>query len=98
MFTLDPLNKTTAIYGPNNAGKTCLIKCIQAIKGILLNQRVELKLNLFSNSSICELGITFLYQDMKYSYDIKYDKKVNQFVYECLRSKGDISYKRDLLK
>lgn len=98
MFTLDPLNKTTAIYGPNNAGKTCLIKCIQAIKGILLNQRVELKSNLFSNSSICELGITFLYQDMKYSYDIKYDTKGNQFVYECLRSKGDILYKRDLLK
>ena len=43
VFSLDPTNKTTAIYGPNNAGKTCLIKCIQAMKGILLNQRIEIK-------------------------------------------------------
>ena len=47
VFSLDPTNKTTAIYGPNNAGKTCLIKCIQAMKGILLNQRIEIKSNLF---------------------------------------------------
>ncbi|WP_296058077.1 hypothetical protein [uncultured Holdemanella sp.] len=61
VFTLYPLNKTTAIYGPNDAGKSCLIKSIPAMKDILLNQRFELKSNLFSNSSICELGITFLY-------------------------------------
>ena len=24
--------KTVGIYGPNNAGKTCLIKCIRAIR------------------------------------------------------------------
>ena len=47
VFSLDPTNKTTAIYGPNNASKTCLIKCIQAMKQILLNQRIELKSNLF---------------------------------------------------
>lgn len=47
VFSLDPTNKTTAIYGPNNAGKTCLIKYIQAMKGILLNQRIELKSNFF---------------------------------------------------
>lgn len=47
VFSLDPTNKEMAIYGPNNAGKTCLIKCIQAMKGILLNQRIEIKSNLF---------------------------------------------------
>ena len=62
VFLLDPTNKTTAIYGPNNADKTCLIKCIQAMKEILLNQRIEIKLNLFSNDSVCELGITFEYE------------------------------------
>lgn len=97
VFTLYPLNKTTAIYGPNDAGKSCLIKSIQAMKDILLNQKVELKSNLFSNDSVCELGFTFEYEKKEYSYDIKYDTKVNQFVYECLRSKGDILYKRDLL-
>ena len=38
VFSLDPFNKTTAIYGPNNVGKSCLIKCIQAMKDILLNR------------------------------------------------------------
>lgn len=52
VFSLDPTNKTTAIYGPNNADKTCLIKCIQAMKEILLNQRLEIKSNLFSNDSV----------------------------------------------
>ena len=45
VFTLYPLNKTTAIYGPNDAVKSCLIKGIQAMKDILLNQKVELKSN-----------------------------------------------------
>ena len=98
VFSLDPTNKTTAIYGPNNAGKTCLIKCIQAMKGILLNQRIELKSNLFSNDSVCELGITFEYEKKEYSYDVKYDTKTNQFVYECLTSKGDVLYKRNFCK
>ena len=52
VFSLDPTNKTTAIYESNNAGKTCLIKCIQAMKEILLNQRIEIKSNLFSNDSV----------------------------------------------
>lgn len=98
VFSLNPFNKTTAIYGPNNAGNTCLIQCIQAMKDILLNKEVELNSNLFSDNPVCELGITFLYQDQEYSYDIKYDTKVNQFVYESLTSKGIILYKRDLLK
>lgn len=34
---------------------------------------------------------------MKYSYDIKYDTKLNQFIYESLTSKDIILYKRDLL-
>ena len=68
VFLLDPSNKTTAIYGPNNTDKTCLIKCIQAMKEILLNQRIEIKLNLFSNDSVCELGITFEYEKIYYHF------------------------------
>lgn len=52
------------------------------MKDILLNKKVKLTSNLFSNNSICELGITFLYRDMKYSYDIKYDTKLNQ-IFDC---------------
>ena len=32
------------------------------MKGILLNQRIEIKSNLFLNDSVCELGITFEYE------------------------------------
>lgn len=35
-------------------------------RDILLNQRIELKSNLFSNDSVCELGITFEYEKKEY--------------------------------
>ena len=44
--------KTAGIYGPNNAGKTCLIKCIRAIKRVLLNEKSGLVSNIFTESSI----------------------------------------------
>ena len=65
--------KTAGIYGPNNAGKTCLIKCIKAIRQILLNKKPGLMTNIFTDSSICELGVTFLGFGRKFSYDFKYD-------------------------
>ena len=52
--------KTVGIYGPNNAGKTCLIKCIKVIKNVLLNKKNGVMPNIFADSPICELGITFL--------------------------------------
>lgn len=74
--------KTAGIYGPNNAGKTCLIKCIQAIKDIFLNKDVELIPNIFSDSNICELGVTFLSLGRKFSYDIKFDVGNREYIYE----------------
>ena len=74
--------KTAGIYGPNNAGKTCLIKCIKAIRQILLNKKPGLMTNIFTDSSICELGVTFLGFGRKFSYDFKYDVEKKEFVYE----------------
>ena len=59
--------KTAGIYGPNNAGKTCLIKCIRAIKGVLLNQKNGLAPNIFTESDVCELGVTFMASGRKFS-------------------------------
>ena len=64
--------KTAGVYGPNNSGKTCLIKCIWAIKQILLNKKNELISNIFTENSICELGVTFLAEGRWY-------KKVSAF-------------------
>ena len=75
--------KTVGIYGPNNAGKTCLIRCIKVIKNVLLNDKPSgLLSNIFTKSSICELGMTFLSSGRKFSYDFKYDTKKEEYVYE----------------
>ena len=74
--------KTSVIYGQNNAGKTCLIKCIKAIKNSLLNLPMRLITNLFTNSSICELGISFINKGSLYSYDFKYDTIKKEYIYE----------------
>ena len=74
--------KTVGIYGPNNAGKTCLIRCIKAIKNVLLNKKKGLMANIFTDNDICELGVTFLSSGRKFSYDFKYDVEKQEFVYE----------------
>lgn len=74
--------KTAGIYGPNNAGKTCLVKCFNAIKKILLNKKPNLMPNLFSKNSVCKLGITFLVEGREFSYDLHYDAQKEEFLYE----------------
>lgn len=75
--------KTGVIYGPNNVGKTCLIKCIRVLKNIILNNKNEEYLvNLFSKNPVYELGISFLYDGREYSYDIKYNEKIKEYIYE----------------
>ena len=74
--------KTVGIYGPNNKGKTCLVKCFNAVKKILLNKKPNLMPNLFAENSICELGITFLAEGRKFSYDLHYDAQNEEFLYE----------------
>ena len=74
--------KTVGIYGPNNAGKTCLIKCIRAIKRVILNKKNDLMTNIFTESNICELGVTFMVFGRKFTYDFKYDTKKEEYIYE----------------
>lgn len=74
--------KTVGVYGPNNAGKTCLVRCIRAVKKILLNEKPSLLPNIFTKNKICELGITFLQYGRKFSYDFKYNAKTEDFIYE----------------
>ncbi|MCM1261345.1 MAG: ATP-binding protein [Butyrivibrio sp.] len=74
--------KTVGVYGPNNAGKTCLIKCIRAIKEVLLNKKNGLMPNIFTDSEICELGVTFMASGRKFSYDFKYDTEKKEYIYE----------------
>ena len=74
--------KTVGIYGPNNAGKTCLVKCIRSAMNILLNQKPRIMPNIFQESTICQLGITFLEEGREFSYDFWYDDKKEEYPYE----------------
>lgn len=74
--------KTVGIYGPNNAGKTCLVKCIRSARNILLNRKPKLMENIFQESSICEMGISFLENGREFSYDFSYDTEKEEYPYE----------------
>lgn len=74
--------KTAGIYGPNNSGKTCFIRCIKVIKDVLLNKDPHVMPNIFTHNPVCELGVTFLSIGRKFSYDFFYDLKESEFVYE----------------
>lgn len=74
--------KVAGIYGPNNAGKTCLVKCIRELKRILLNKETRIMNNLFSDNPVCEMGVTFLYNGREFSYDIRYDTDDKKYIYE----------------
>ena len=74
--------KTVGIYGPNNAGKTCLVKCIRSARNILLNRTPKLMENIFQDSSICEIGVSFLEEGREFSYDFSYDTKKEEYPYE----------------
>lgn len=74
--------KTVGVYGPNNVGKTCLVKCIRAIKHVLSDKKSGLAPNIFSDNKVCQLGVTFLAYGRKFSYDFWYNTKTNEYVYE----------------
>ena len=44
--------KVAGIYGQNNAGKTCLVRCIRSIKNVLMNKEADIMTNLFTKNSI----------------------------------------------
>ena len=74
--------KTAGIYGPNNVGKTCLVKCIRSIINIFLNQKPGIKSNIFMDSTICKMGISFLMNGREFSYDFWYDTVKKEYPYE----------------
>ena len=87
--------KTAGIYGPNNVGKTCLLRCIKSIRNTLLNENPELSANFFTDNDLCELGISFLEDGKEYSYQIKYDASKREYLYEKLALIEKDSYKNE---
>ena len=74
--------KVAGIYGANNTGKTCLVKCIRDLRSVLLNKKVDIMENMFTGNTICELGVTFVQDGKKYAYDFRYDTSNKEFIFE----------------
>ncbi|MBP5671707.1 MAG: ATP-binding protein [Victivallales bacterium] len=74
--------KSAIVIGPNNSGKTNLVKILVTLQGIILNVRAKLEKNLFSSEKICSLAVTFSADNHEYLYAIKYDTSSSEYVYE----------------
>lgn len=85
--------KSALIIGPNNAGKTCFVRCIYGIKEMLLNRGITLMKNLFSSNDLSEIGIEFCEGKKEYSFEIKVCLQRSEYQYESLTEVSYDKYK-----
>ena len=74
--------KTACVFGANNVGKTCLIKCVRAIWGIIMKQPCQMSANLFSGSKKVSLAVNFIEQEEEWRFAFKLDMATKTYVYE----------------
>lgn len=74
--------KTAILIGPNNSGKTNLVRIIGMLKELMLGRSTELGVNLFSGNPVVELSVSFIDGETEYSFEIKYDATKNEYIYE----------------
>lgn len=97
--------KSVCIYGPNNSGKTCIIRIITALKNIISNKPFNLSQNLFSDNPRINLSARFIEDESLWEYTITYDNSNKEFLYERFEKifidqykneKSDVYFERDL--
>lgn len=82
--------KTAMLIGPNNAGKTNFIRCLAAIRDMMLNRSgIRMNSNLFSDNPIAEFEVVFLSEKTEYLFEVKYNAQSNEYVYERF---AEVSY------
>ena len=82
--------KTAMLIGPNNAGKTNFIKCLLAVREMMMNRQiVKMNSNLFSNNPVSEFEVVFLFENKEFLFEVKYNSKTNEYVYERF---AEVSY------
>jgi AAA15 family ATPase/GTPase len=78
--------KSIAVYGQNNVGKTCLLKCIRAIINVMsgeLGSGLLVRSNYFKRrSKISEMEIEFIQDGEVYTFGFSYDGKNKEFISE----------------
>ena len=76
--------KTVGIYGPNNAGKTCLLLSIVNLKTLMLGGKHEPLTNSFVQDQIIDYRVDYINNGIKYRYVLKYDSFKNVYLHEKL--------------
>ncbi len=74
--------KTAVLIGPNNSGKTNLVRIIETVRDIILGKGAVLNANLFSEKPIVEASISFLESEAEYIFELKYNASKGEYVYE----------------
>ena len=73
--------KASAIYGPNNTGKTCFIRSIETIKNAILDIDNNFNSNIHTKDSLTEIEISFI-DVHRYIYGFIFDSINKQYIYE----------------
>lgn len=66
------LLKSACIFGANNAGKSCTLRAVAALKDLACGKRRILPKNIFSEDDSLSLGATFIFDNKAYSFDCTY--------------------------
>ncbi len=74
--------KSAGLFGQNNTGKTCLIKCLRVVKSVLEKTELGTISNFFTQSTICELSVRFVEEGRYFEYQFGIDARDERFVYE----------------
>lgn len=88
--------KTVGFFGPNNSGKTALLKALDALRKIMLGQTIDLDPTLLLNhnrlkkgDSVIRFEVSFSRGERRYDYAFGYDPTLpGHMVYEQLVQKG----------
>ncbi|MBR4159629.1 MAG: ATP-binding protein [Spirochaetia bacterium] len=103
----DNVIKSACIYGANNSGKTCVIKVIRALWGIIMNKPSHIMTNMFSKSRLFSVSCVFIEAGKEWRYSCSFDCVKNEVVYESFaridfdqykNEKEDVYFERDFIK
>lgn len=97
------LLKSACVFGANNAGKSCTLSAVAALKDLACGKRRILPKNIFTEDDSLSLGATFIFDNKAYSFDCTYKTHAGggYFTYERLariyfgKREDDVIYLRE---
>lgn len=97
--------KTIGLFGQNNVGKTKFIQCIKVVRAVMLNEKVNILPNWFSNDNHSRFSIDFMLDGHMYRFEFVINSSNKNFVYESFcevfkdkygNEKEDLIFNRNL--